>query len=144
RASLPPRPRASTASATTRCLCRPKAAGARLRRWPRPRSMPSRTGVGRSRRWSKPSPRPRGSPMPLDPQAKLVLDMVEATRVAVPPEQRVEMTRRGWGLFLQMAGGQPVPVFAIEERDADGVPVRVYRPSPDAGLPVFVVFHGGG
>jgi acetyl esterase len=82
--------------------------------------------------------------MPLDPQAKVVLDMVAATRVAVPPEQRVEMTRRGWGLFLQMAGGQPEPVLAIEERDADGVPVRVYRPSPDSGLPVFVVFHGGG
>ena len=82
--------------------------------------------------------------MPLDPQAKVVLDMVAATRVAIPPEQRVEMTRRGWGLFLQMAGGQPEPVFAIEERDADGVPVRVYRPSPDSGLPVFVVFHGGG
>ena len=82
--------------------------------------------------------------MPLDPQAKLVLDMAAATRVEVPPEQRVDTTRRGWGLFLQMAGGQPEPVFAIEDLDADGVPVRVYRPAPDPGLPVFVVFHGGG
>src|SRR5689334_22795302 len=82
--------------------------------------------------------------MSLDPQAKLVLDMVEATRVEIPPEQRVEMTRTGWGLFLQAAGGTPEPVFAIDERDADGVPVLVYRPTPDPGLPVFVVFHGGG
>ena len=35
-------------------------------------------------------------------------------------------------------------MFAVEDRDADGVPVRVYRPSPDADLPVFVYFHGGG
>ena len=82
--------------------------------------------------------------MSLDPQAKVVLDMVAATRVEIPPEQRVEMTRRGWGLFLQRAGGTPEPVFAIEEHDADGVPARVYRPSPDPDLPVFVVFHGGG
>ena len=82
--------------------------------------------------------------MPLDPQAKLVLDTARATRVEIPPEQRVEMTRAGWGLFLQVAGGAPEPVFAVEDRDADGVPVRVYRPSPDPGLGVFVVFHGGG
>jgi acetyl esterase len=82
--------------------------------------------------------------MPLDPQAKVILDMVEATRVEIPPEQRVEATRTGWGLMLQSAGGPPEPVFGIEARDADGVPVRVYRPSPARGLPVFVVFHGGG
>ena len=82
--------------------------------------------------------------MPLHPQAKVICDLAQATRVEIPPEKRVEMTRNGWGLFLQMAGGEPEPVFAIEERDADGVPVRVYRPSPDRGLPAFVVFHGGG
>ena len=30
-------------------------------------------------------------------------------------------------------------MFAVEDRDADGVPVRVYRPSPDPDLPVVVV-----
>jgi acetyl esterase len=82
--------------------------------------------------------------LPLHPQAKAVCDMIAATRVEMPPDQRVEMTRNGWGLFLAMAGGEQEPVFAFEERDADGVPVRIYRPSPDPGLPVFVVFHGGG
>jgi acetyl esterase len=82
--------------------------------------------------------------MPLHPQAKAICDMIAATRVEMPPDQRVEMTRIGWGLFLAMAGGEPEPVFAAEERDADGVPVRIYRPSPDPGLPVLVVFHGGG
>jgi acetyl esterase len=82
--------------------------------------------------------------MPLHPQAKMLCDMMAATRVEMPTDQRVEMTRNGWGLFLGMAGGTPEPVFAAEERDADGVPVRIYRPSPDPGLPVLVVFHGGG
>ncbi len=82
--------------------------------------------------------------MPLNPQAQLICDAARAARVETPPEQRVELTRQAWGMFLTMAGGEPQPVFAIEDHNADGVPVRVYRPSPDAGLGVFVVFHGGG
>src|SRR5207245_5664229 len=92
---------------------------------------------------SAPCARPSGrGDVPLHPQSKLVCDAANAARVDVPPEARVETTRNGWALFLAIAGGQPEPVFAIEDRDADGVPVRVYRPSPDPGLPVFVVLHG--
>ena len=65
-------------------------------------------------------------------------------RVEMAPEDRVEMTRTGWGLYLAMTGGPQEPIFAVEDRDADGVPVRVYRPSPDEGLPILVVLHGGG
>jgi acetyl esterase len=82
--------------------------------------------------------------MPLDPQAKAICDLLDATRVPVAPEDRVDVTRTGWGLFLAMAGGPAEPVFAVEDRDAGGVPVRVYRPSPDGDLPVLVVLHGGG
>jgi acetyl esterase len=41
-------------------------------------------------------------------------------------------------------GGDPRPVHSVEDRDADGVPVRVYRPSAAVNLPILVVFHGGG
>jgi acetyl esterase len=82
--------------------------------------------------------------MPLDPQAQAICDITNATRVVMAPEDRVEMTRTGWGLYLQMTGGTPEPVFAVEDHDADGVPVRVYRPAPDPNLPILVVFHGGG
>ena len=34
--------------------------------------------------------------------------------------------------------------YAVGDRDADGVPVRVYRPSAEDDLPVVVYFHGGG
>jgi acetyl esterase len=82
--------------------------------------------------------------MPLHPQAEAICDLVNSTTVPVAPEDRVQATREGWGLYLAMAGGDPQPVHAVEDRDADGVPVRVYRPSADEGLPILVVFHGGG
>jgi acetyl esterase len=43
-----------------------------------------------------------------------------------------------------MTGGEPQAVHAVEDRDADGVPVRIYRPSADPNLPIFVALHGGG
>ncbi len=82
--------------------------------------------------------------MPLHPQAQAVCDLTNATRVPVAPEDRVQVTRDGWGLYLAMTGGEPQPVHTVEDRDADGVPVRVYRPSSDTNLPIFVVLHGGG
>jgi acetyl esterase len=82
--------------------------------------------------------------VPLHPQAQAVCDMMNATRVEFAPEARVEMSRNGWALYLAMTGGSPEPVFGVEDRDADGIPVRVYRPAPEADLPIVVVFHGGG
>ena len=37
-----------------------------------------------------------------------------------------------------------VPVHEIRDVDVEGTPVRVYRPSPEPGLPLVVYFHGGG
>lgn len=82
--------------------------------------------------------------MPLHPQAQAICKLMNETRVEMAPEDRVEMTRTGWGLYLTMTGGTPEPIFAVDERDAGGVPVRVYRPFPDDNLPILVVFHGGG
>jgi acetyl esterase len=82
--------------------------------------------------------------VPLHPQAQAVCDLTNATRVPVAPEERVQTTREGWGLYLAMTGGEPQPVHAVEDRDANGVPVRLYHPSAATNLPIFVVFHGGG
>ena len=35
-------------------------------------------------------------------------------------------------------------IDAVEDHDADGVPVRLYRPAGDAPLPLLVFLHGGG
>ena len=63
--------------------------------------------------------------------------LMNATEVEMPPERRrvADDAHRLRACYLAMAGGEPEPVFAVEDRDADGVPVRVYRPSPDAEPP---------
>ena len=53
--------------------------------------------------------------MPLHPQAQAVCDLTNATRVTVAPEERVQTTREGWGLYLAMMGGEPQPVHAVLE-----------------------------
>jgi acetyl esterase len=81
--------------------------------------------------------------MPLHPQARLLCDLTTAG--AVPPSnERIDEVRTGFGMLVTMGAGAAEEVFAIEDLDADGVPVRVYRPSPDPDLPVVVYFHGGG
>jgi len=41
--------------------------------------------------------------------------------------------------------GPVEPVFTVEETEiVDGLRARIYRPGPDANLPILVYFHGGG
>ena len=83
--------------------------------------------------------------MALHPQAQLVCDAINAARR--DPARATSCCRQirdGFGLLVIAGAGELEPVFAIEDHDADGVPVRVYRPSPDPELPVVVFFHGGG
>jgi acetyl esterase len=81
--------------------------------------------------------------VPLDPQAAAYLDQLR--ELAAPPhwevgpvEARRLMDEAAPGLF-----GAPDPVASVEDADADGVPVRVYRPA-DREAPALVWFHGGG
>lgn len=41
-------------------------------------------------------------------------------------------------------GNTRAPMHEVTDTDADGVPVRVYRPGPEDKLPCLVYFHGGG
>jgi acetyl esterase len=83
--------------------------------------------------------------MPLDPQARAVLDMLAALGApavgTVPaPEARIAMAM------------QPLPpgapVANVEDRAIPGpagqIPVRIYTPEGNAPFPVLVWFHGGG
>jgi acetyl esterase len=81
--------------------------------------------------------------MALHPQAQTICDAVNALPTPVRSDETLQALRQGFGMLMLMAG-EPEPVFAIEDRDADGVPVRIYRPSPDADLPIVVYLHGGG
>jgi acetyl esterase len=82
--------------------------------------------------------------MPLHPQAQAVCDLVNAIGEVAPSTERLQEIRDSFGMLVVTGAGEPAPMFAVDALDTDGVPVRVYRPSSDPGLPVVVYFHGGG
>jgi acetyl esterase/lipase len=82
--------------------------------------------------------------MTLHPQAQAICDIVNALGGAPASDSLLKEARDGIALMHANGGGEPEAIYAIGDLDADGVPVRVYRPSPDDGLPVVVFFHGGG
>ena len=85
--------------------------------------------------------------MPLDPQARTLLDQLEA--IGSPPmsQQTPADARASFALLAAVAGPADAPV-PTEDRTVPGpageIPVRVYRPPADEPLPVVVYFHGGG
>ena len=83
----------------------------------------------------------------LDPQIQRVLEDAEAA--GTPPVQELtpDEVRANLAAGWQHTWGDVEDVHAVEDRDADGVPVRVYRPKEtDAEKPstALVYFHGGG
>ena len=85
--------------------------------------------------------------MPLDPQARALLDQIEAAGAPPPYRLEPEEARAGFSLVATMIGPPDVRV-PTEDRAVPGaagaVPVRVYRPASGGAAPVVVYFHGGG
>jgi acetyl esterase len=84
--------------------------------------------------------------MTLDPQARLLLDQLDALGAPPLPQQTPEEARAGFAALAAVAGPPEDPV-PTEDRSVPGpsgdIPVRIYRPESDR-LPVVVYFHGGG
>ena len=56
--------------------------------------------------------------------------------MALANDELLQEIRDGFGLFVDRRRGELEPVFTpSNDHDADGVPVRVYRPSPDRACP---------
>ena len=81
--------------------------------------------------------------MALHPQAKMICDAMAANPRPASDHTNLAEQRAGFGMLMMLAG-EPVPVHSVADADADGVPVRIFRPSAATDLPVVVVFHGGG
>ena len=81
--------------------------------------------------------------MPLHPQAQTVCDAANALERPALADENLQLQRQGFGMLMLLAG-EAEPVHLVEDRDAEGIPVRIYRPSPDADLPIVVYLHGGG
>ncbi len=87
--------------------------------------------------------------MPLDPQAKYVLDLA---REAGNPEywqMSVAEARRLHNERAAKLSFAPTPLFAVHDRSVPGpageIPLRVYVPRrSDTALPALVWYHGGG
>ena len=86
--------------------------------------------------------------MALDPQVKTLLDQMAS--LGGPPIQELGVTKaRALLEGFAAIGGPPAAVAGVEDRTFAGpageVPVRIYRPTDDAGpQPALVWFHGGG
>jgi len=86
--------------------------------------------------------------MPLKPQAKTVLDMIN--QGPAPDYSTLEATAVR-AIFDSMAFSPaegPEPVARLEDRTIPGpagdIPVRLYTPEAEGPLPLLVYFHGGG
>ena len=85
--------------------------------------------------------------MPLDPQARTLLDQLAAMGAPPLSQQTPEEARAGFAVLAAVAGAAEEPV-PTEDRSVPGpagdIPVRIYRPAAGKPLPVVVYFHGGG
>jgi acetyl esterase len=85
--------------------------------------------------------------MPLDPQAKGLLDQMEA--MGAPPMHTLSVpdARQMMEGFIPLAG-EPAVVANVEDRQIPGpageITVRVYTPEGAGPFPALVFYHGGG
>jgi acetyl esterase len=86
--------------------------------------------------------------MPLDPDAQTLLDMARlANRPAFETVGAVE-ARALYKAGRRVLAPDPMAVAETRDLSAPGphgpIPLRLYRPTTDAALPVLAFFHGGG
>ncbi len=84
-------------------------------------------------------------PVPLDRAIKVFLDAAAANGRPPISEIPVADARDGYVTYMSLAGVGP-EMASVEDRELEGVPVRIYRPRgvDAAGAPVLVWIHGGG
>lgn len=84
--------------------------------------------------------------MPLDPQARKLLDQIAQAGIA-PFHTLTPQQARDQMLIASRFVGPVEEVHALEDREVPGpegvIPIRVYRPHDGDALPAVVFFHGG-
>jgi len=84
--------------------------------------------------------------MPLDPQAKVLIDLIEGSgSFALTPDSDPQELR---ALYNSLRPPPTIEVATVEDRAIPGpageLPVRIYRPAGDTPKPTIVYYHGGG
>ncbi len=86
--------------------------------------------------------------MPLDPQARAVLDQLAALGGAPLSSMSVADARRMMEALGGLRVAEPEAVASVTDRRIPGpggeIPIRIYTPNGTAPLPLLVYFHGGG
>ena len=86
--------------------------------------------------------------MPLDPQARLVIEQMDAAGIQPAHRLSIEGARAALEARAALQAASAEPVARIEERAAPGpggpLRLRLYYPTEVRPLPVVVYFHGGG
>ncbi len=84
--------------------------------------------------------------MPLDPQARRLLDQIAKAGI-VPTHTQTPEQARAQMLIGSRFLGRPEEVHSVEDRELPGpagaVPIRIYHPGGSEPLPAVVYFHGG-
>ncbi|OAI38596.1 hypothetical protein AYO38_09355 [bacterium SCGC AG-212-C10] len=85
--------------------------------------------------------------MPVDPAVKALLDQMNVPGAPSLDQMTPEQARAGFAALAALQG-PPEDVASVEDRTVPGpggeIPVRIYKPSNAANLPVLVYYHGGG
>lgn len=85
--------------------------------------------------------------MPLDPQAKVLIDFIEGSGgFALTPDSDPQELR---DLYAALSVPVQIAIAHVEDRKIPGpagaeIPVRIYRPEGDQPQPAIVYYHGGG
>lgn len=84
--------------------------------------------------------------MALDPQAKFLLEQMEAA--GAPPMSQLSPEEARLTIDFSALAGEPEEVGKIENRKIAGpggeIPVRIYTPKGEGPFPALVYYHGGG
>lgn len=85
------------------------------------------------------------SPPVLDPQVQAVLEEQAAAGVQPAGAVSVDELRAQYERLCKEQWGEVDEVHSVEDSDADGVPIRIYRPvETDEPSMALLYFHGGG
>ncbi len=84
--------------------------------------------------------------MPLDPQAKVLIDLIEGSGgFELTPDADPQRLRE---LYAALSLPGRIAVARVEDRAIPGpageIPLRIYRPEGDEPKPAIVYYHGGG
>ncbi len=86
--------------------------------------------------------------MPLHPSAEVMIQLLNDAGLALKPDATPDERRTAMIAATANPAFPKHPVHDVSDRvipgPAGGIPVRVYRPSDAAGLPLLLWFHGGG